>query len=247
MERVTFLLEDTAQRISCMLNPESVVVRRTAGVRRKSSLGGRLTGGGAADDPLHFTGGGRTELELDLLFDTTIAGSTIASDNVRDLTRPLWDLAENYTAADGAARLRRVRLLWGKAWNFEGAVIAAAERFEHFDATGVPRRSWLRLRLVRTGVRMAATQLVPLEASSYAAPDTGDVREDEIIVHEVVGDERGLSSDAVGDRLDLIATRYYGEPSLWRVLAAFNGISDPAHIPPPRQIRIPPLSSLRTL
>jgi nucleoid-associated protein YgaU len=49
------------------------------------------------------------------------------------------------------------------------------------------------------------------------------------------------------ERLDLIAARYYGEPSLWRVLAAFNGITDPTRIPPPRTIRIPPLSALRAL
>ena len=57
MERVTFLLDETAQRISCLLNPDSLVLRRTAGARTRTLLGGRLTGTGLADDPLLFTGG----------------------------------------------------------------------------------------------------------------------------------------------------------------------------------------------
>ena len=40
---------------------------------------------------------------------------------------------------------------------------------------------------------------------------------------------------ATGERLDLIAARYYGEPSLWRVLAAYNGITGSTRIPPPRR------------
>jgi hypothetical protein len=137
-----------------------------------------------------------------------------------------------------------VRLVWGKAWNIEGYVTAVAERFERFDPSGAPQRSWLRMRLLRSGRLMATSHVVPEMAAGYALPPSGEIAEDEVIVHEVVGDEPG---DGGGERLDLIATRYYGEPSLWRVLAAFNGITDPARIPPPRTIRVPPLSALRAL
>ena len=50
---------------------------------------------GLSDDPLLYTGGGRTELDLDLLFDVSLAGSSVATRDVRDLTRAFWDLAEN--------------------------------------------------------------------------------------------------------------------------------------------------------
>jgi hypothetical protein len=246
MERVCFLLDETGQRISCLLNPDSVVVRRAAGVRVRDGAGGRLTGSGLADDPIHFTGGGRTEIELDLLFDTTLGGSTVVSRDVKELTGPLWELAENYAGADGAARLRSVRLVWGKAWNVEGYVTAVAERFERFDPFGAPQRSWLRMRLLRSGRAIATSQVVPQAAAGYALPPEGQIAEDEVIVHEVVGGEPGDEAGG-GERLDLIAARYYGEPSLWRVLAAFNGVTDPTRIPPPRTIRIPPLSALRAL
>src|SRR6187200_128066 len=117
MERACFLLEETGQRLSCLLNPDSLVVRRVAGVRTRRSIGGRLTGAGLSDDPVLFTGGGTTHLELDLLFDTQLDGSSVVTTDVQDLTRPLWELAENVASVDGAARLRTVRLVWGKSWN----------------------------------------------------------------------------------------------------------------------------------
>jgi hypothetical protein len=243
MERVCFLLEETGQRISCLLNPGSVVVRRAAGVRSRESAGGRLTGSGLADDPVHFTGGGRTEIELDLLFDTSLGGSSVVSRDVKEMTGPLWELAENYAAADGSARMRSVRPVWGKAWNIEGYVAAVAERYERFDPFGAPQRSWLRMRMLRSGRAIGTSQVIPQSAAAFAVPEAGAIPEEEVIVHEVVGAE----GDAGMERLDLIAARYYGEPSLWRVLAAFNGITDPTRIPPPRTLRIPPLSALRAL
>ena len=149
MERVAFLLEKTGARIPCLLNPESVVIRRLAGVRSRRSNSGPLTGAGLKDDPLHYTGGGTTEINLDLLFDVSIAGSSIPTGDVRDLTRPLWELAEGVAADTGFTMPPMVRFVWGKAWNIPGVVVAVAERLESFSADGTPGRSWLRMRLLR--------------------------------------------------------------------------------------------------
>ena len=75
MERVAFLIERSGARIACMLNPESVVQRRWAGIRPMRSGGGFLTSVGLSDDPLLYTGGGTTELRLDLLFDVSLTES----------------------------------------------------------------------------------------------------------------------------------------------------------------------------
>ena len=80
MERVTFLVEPGQERLGCLLNPESLVTRRRAGIEPRRSIGGPVTGAGMRDDRLLFTGGGRTEFELDLLFDVTLAGSSIWRD-----------------------------------------------------------------------------------------------------------------------------------------------------------------------
>src|SRR5262245_1891929 len=132
-----------------MLNPETVEVRRLAGVRPHTTPSGHLVGAGLTDDPLLFTGGGRTEIELELMFSVELIEPSVAPEDVRDLTRPLWLLAENTAEERGGVRPPQVRLVWGKTWNVPGVIVAVAERFDAFDATGVPRRSWLRVRLVR--------------------------------------------------------------------------------------------------
>lgn len=170
MERVAFLVEESGERIRCLLNPETLVVRRLAGVQTRRAAGGLLTGAQLTDNPLLFTGGGTTELQLDLLFDVSLAGSSINSDNVRDLTRPLWNLAENTGAGELARRPPQVRFLWGKFWDIPGVVVAVAERLEYFAASGAPGRSWLRLRLLRVN------EALPGPAARLPAlPSTGAI------------------------------------------------------------------------
>lgn len=73
MERVTFIVERSGQRIPCMLNPETLEVRRSAGLARRRSAGGALIGNPRSDDPLVATGGGITEYQFNLLFDVEVA------------------------------------------------------------------------------------------------------------------------------------------------------------------------------
>lgn len=149
MERVAFLIEKSGERLGCLLNPQNVTLTRRAGLRSRRSLNGVLNGRGMADDPLLYTGGGRTELLLNLLFDVSLSGSSIDSEDVRDMTGPLVQLAENSQEDDRYGRPPHVRFIWGKNWNVPGIVAAAAERLEDFTRGGQPRRSWLRIRLIR--------------------------------------------------------------------------------------------------
>jgi hypothetical protein len=260
---VAFLIEDSGVRISCLLNPESVVVRRQAGVRVRRSLHGALTGLHLADDPLLFTGGGRTELELDLVFDVALAaGSTITPTDVRDLTGPLSQLAENAPRQDGAAQPARVRFVWGKSWNVPAIVDAVAERLEYFTPEGAPQRSWLRLRLIRVGETPSAltTDDEPGPTLPMTVDELPPLSPDSMDTHEVLAGgtdvpaaepesamvaERPAADAASGERLDDLAARYYGDPRLWRLLAAVNGVDDPLRIPPGMVLRIPPRSVVR--
>ena len=40
------------------------------------------------------------------------------------------------------------------------------------------------------------------------------------------------------DRWDLISTRFYGTPSLWWIIASFNGVKDPFTLPDLDKIKI---------
>jgi len=255
MERVAFLIEHTGERIGCLLNPESIVRRRAAGLRRRRSAGGLLTGHGLSDDQLIYTGGGTTELNLDLLFDVSVSGSTIATEDVRDLTAPLWALAENVPVEDGYGRPPLARFIWGKSWNIPGVIAEVAERLEWFTPEGIPRRSWLRMRMLRVTESQSQPQAVrhsnpaiapaPAARSSAGANPTASARGAAAAgggrVYEVVGEssEGGSSEGGSSEPLYNIASRHGRSPSWWKVIAEHNGIDDPLRIAPGTQLQVP--------
>ena len=247
MERIAFLVERTGERLSCLLNPNSLVMRRTAGVRPRSSSGGQVTGAKLADDPLQYTGGGATELTLDLLFDVTLAGSSLATEDVRELTRPLWELSENTAVEAGLRRPPLVRFVWGKSWNILGVVTAVAERVESFAPSGAPQRSYLRLRMQRVddAVEGTTAERAPRGPIPELAADV-EIPPEQVRVHEVMGAGSGAEGapGTTAERLDEIAYREYGDPNYWRVIARVNDIDDPLRIPEGRRLVVPTPAAL---
>ncbi|MEH1029331.1 CIS tube protein [Micromonospora profundi] len=235
MERVAFLIDSSGERVDCLLNPETVQVTRLAGVRHRGAAGGQLTGAGLADDPLVFTGGGRTELVLDLLFDVDFVQAQVRPPDVRVLTRPLWMLAENSSAEHGWLRPPLVRLVWGKTWNVPGVIIAVAERFDAFTGTGSPRRSWLRLKLVRAAE--TADQAEAGFAEELAAASTPTAAPGSAVV--AAGDG-AAEAGSTGVRFDLLANDALGSPLRWRLLAEHNRITDPLAVPAGTTLAVPP-------
>jgi len=237
MERAAFLIEPSGERIPCLLNPATVVVRRLAGVRPLFSIGGPLTGAGLADSPLLFTGGGSTEVTMDLLFDVTLSRSDPPPESVRDLTEPLWRLTENEPRSGEYGRPPTVRFVWGKAWNIPGVIVAVAERLEHFTQAGVPRRSWLRLRMLRTPGEGAAPEVPPTppEESEPWADWPEQVDERDVRRYDVIGDGEGAA-----ERPDAIAAACGFHPNDWPLIMDFSGIDDPIALDPGQTLRVPP-------
>lgn len=243
MERVHFLIEKSKVRLTCLLNPEegSLEIERSSGAGR--ATGGTLIKGEQSDSPVSYKSRGDTRLTLKLLFDVTLPGSTVHTRDVRNLTRPFWQLAE-YKSGDGAQakqELPRVRFLWGKGWDIPAVVESVAERYERFDEQGVPRRSWLTMRLLRVDdlppddkEGRATTYdptIMPGAERLQAVDPTWEV-------NEVQG------GSAAGATLAALAAQYYGDPALWRLIATANDIDDAAHIPAGAILRIPPLRVL---
>jgi hypothetical protein len=239
VERVAFLVESTGVRIPCLLNPELLVIRRVAGLRPRRAATGQLTGAALADDPLLYTGGGRTELDLSLLFDISLAGANVTTEDVRDLTGPLWNLAENAVADDGFGRPTLVRFVWGKSWNIPGVVAAVAERLENFTPEGLARRSWLRLRMLRVGEPArpvpAPEPLVPAGVGP-TADDLAGVPPDQFSIGELGGGE----SPGGSERLDTFLDRHGISPRRWKLVAELNGIDAPSLLAAGTALRLPP-------
>lgn len=248
MERVAFLIEETGERVTCLLNPESVVMRRVAGVRPRRSIGGSLTGAELADDALLFTGGGMTEMFLNLLFDVALANPAAKIEDVRSLTAPLWKLAENSSQSKTYGEPPRVRFVWGKSWNIPGVVASVSEHLDYFDGGGTPLRSWLRMRFLRAVEPLAETtaKAPPLPLVNPSMPAT-PAPEASAPTAEAANREVKIHTFAAGERLDQLVRRnygFYGHPSLWRLIASYNSISDPLNIPAGTILQFPPLNVL---
>jgi len=238
MERVAFLIDDTNERIGCLLNPESLIIRRRAGVRARRSAGGLVTGADLADDQLLYAGGGNTELTMNLLFDVSLAGSSIATQDVRDLTGRFWRLAENSQASGSYGNPPICRFVWGKSWHMPGLVTAVAEKLEYFNQEGLPRRSLMRLLFRRVlepvGPRPAVSgPQRPGAGQTPGFPEAGERMES----HELLG----------GERPDQIAYANYRDPALSRALMSYNNIDDPLHIPAGTVLNLPSVSELEAL
>lgn len=242
MERVAFIVDATGERIDCLLNPETFEVKRLAGIRSPAAGGDRLVGRGRADDPVHFTGGGRTELLLDMVFDVELVESGGAPQDVRQLTARLWNLAENTAQELGAVRPPLVRLVWGKSWNVPGVVAAIAERFDAFNATGAPGRSWMRLKLLRVDEPDGATARSfdeELARSAVATPPADRPAAVQAIGSGAGPGGSGGAAGGSGVRIDLLATEALGSPLRWRELAAHNDVADPLDVPAGSVLAVP--------
>lgn len=237
--KAVLLIVHSGVQLRCLLNPEGLELRRNAGVVPRRSPGGVITGTGLSDDPLLYVGGGRTEFTLDLLFDVSLAVRGPGApqvDNVRDLTAPLWELAENSEAGDRCGRPPTVRFLWGTSWNLPGVVAAVSERLENFTRDGKPQRSWLRLRLLRVDVDEEAGSADPASPPLDRNEARRRLSGQELITHEPVGGDRG------GERLDQIAAERFGHPGYWSLLAEINDLEDPLR-PSGHPLRVPTDSS----
>jgi hypothetical protein len=239
MERVAFLIESTGTRIPCLLNPSSVVVRRAAGLRPRTSSQGAITRSQLADDPLFYTGGGKTEILLNLIFDLSLTDPSDQLTDVRELTRSLFELSQGQSTASGAPELPVVRFVWGKAWNILGVVSAVSERLEYFTAEGAPQRSWMRIRMLR----VAEPQLPGDDLTEPPAPldlsPSGILAGDADFFSLPGEGPSATGSDSSTERLDQVAWDKYGNSSWWKLIATFNNIDDPLNLSPGTTLRLP--------
>jgi hypothetical protein len=239
LERAVFVIEPSGERVSCALNPNQLVFRRNSGFVPLRSLAGAFSATRGTDENLVFTGTSTTELELDLLFDVSLPGSSIVTQDVSKLTDPLWNLAESASFEAGYRQPSFARLIWGKAWNFRAAVTAAAQRFENFSAEGVARRAWLRLRLVRVPEQDADTARETASFQSDDLPELPPLEESSEAALGGEGPPPEPSADEPFLRLDLLAAMRGAGAAAWREIARENGIEDPLAVPWGQPLRIP--------
>jgi len=208
-----YLEVETGTRINCMFNPSTFTFAQ-ANRWESDRIPGKAT------PSMRFVGGAGGTFSLSLVFDTTADGTAVTAHT--DKLLKLMDIDTSlpgYDASRSNGRPPWVRFHWGTTLHSFKAVITNMQvAFTYFSHEGLP---------LRANVEMSLEQYEPDANWGPQNPTSGTPRPSR--THRV----------EVGDTLDRISSRYYGDPTKWRDIAAANGIGDPLDLTPGRLLAIP--------
>lgn len=165
-------------------------------------------------------------------------GEPLSIKDVRNLSGPLWRLAENYVGDELSDGPPGVHFIWGAAWNLPCIAISIAERFDQFSPDGTPRRSWVRIHLRRTRLPTRPARMPDLSVSRPRA--TGAGKRAASLPESVL-----LADPVASSRPDLVCESIYGDMSLLHSLLEFNNIDDFWALELGHTLITPPASVLR--
>lgn len=189
---------DQIDEISFQFNPKELSIQKAAKWERTPARGAKTAG------PPEFKGADPCKLTLEMFLDATdkMDGSVVAK--VEQLFHCCVPTDASLKNKKQKASPPLVILTWGGVKSFPAFVTSVQAKYTLFTPGGMPIR---------------ATCSVSLEEMpgdpKKQNPTSGALATSS--VHTVVA----------GDSLASIAYREYGDPTLWRPLAAFNEVDDP--------------------
>ena len=171
--------------------------------------------------PPEFSGAEPCKLTLELFFDATVADI-----NVVESVEKLFSCCVPCKETKGKEKPMPflVVFTWGSVKSFAAYISQVQAKYTRFAPNGVPIRAVCTVNLEEIDVTPDPRQNPT--SGSYAADSA----------HTMV----------TGDSLALVAYREYGDPQLWRPLAAYNDIDDPMRIADGTRVLLPPLDALLT-
>jgi len=198
--------------LACQFNPTTVRLSKT------STWSHQPTRGAAHAPRPQFVGTGPQVLTATLLFDSfdTLGGQ---GGPVQEAIAKLldWTCVPAETYQRGTPQPPTVTFMWGTGIGFTGFLKSVNAEYTMFAPDGSPLRA-------TAGITL---QQVPQDPQP-TNPSSGGI----------AGRRSALLGDC--DSLATVAHAEYGDPSLWRAIAATNGIEDPARVPAGTRLLVPP-------
>ncbi|MET0459469.1 MAG: LysM peptidoglycan-binding domain-containing protein [Ilumatobacteraceae bacterium] len=214
LEKATITNTVSRQRIPVLFNPEEYSLKRDIGYSSAAVFG-------QSAPILQFVSGNQQTLDMELLLDTyeehREGGRTVArgGTDVRRLTEKITDLMN----IDPTTHAPPVLLFAWASLTFTCVLSRVTQQFIMFLPDGTPVRA-------RLSVTFSEYRNPDLEAEQVKR-ETADYTK-----QHVVGQGETLSS---------ISAATYGDPALWRAIAARNGIDNPAAIETGATLVVPSL------
>lgn len=179
-----------------------------------SSMSADITDHGTSkESALQFNETHRDKISLTLYVDTSNVVNT-AQSNVKTKLEPLRALIMPTVRGADNKKLPLCRIVSGTD-DFKGYIEHLKEEYVFFNSSGFPIRA-----------------RVSITVRPVSSPEVVDKQNN-------TGNSRKAWIIKSGDRLDLIANRFYGNPALWRAIAEENNIANPLEFPLQEQLGQP--------
>ena len=207
-----YLETESGDRIDCLFNPAEFSISQTNGWEGKNAPGRNAP-------QLAFTGGQSGTMSLSLVFDTTADGTPVTkhTNKLLDVMR-IDERLPGHDASRTNGRPQWVVFHWGDLHSFKAVVDSLNLSFTYFSSGAVPLRAKASLSLKQWQDEGNWRPQNP--TSGTPAPHR---------VHQL----------QLGETLDRLAARYYGDSTQWRVIAQANAVVDPLRIKPGTLLVIP--------
>lgn len=218
LEKAYFQTELDNVKIAFLFNPESLKLTFS-----NKWEGDKILGGG--DDALKFGGVSPATMSFEIWFDTTSTGKPVTTytGKLLNAMEPSQDLPGTNEVSNNK-RPKYVKFFWGSGFKTPPMMITeAGVDFNYFASDGTP---------LRAKVSLSLKQFRDDPSFTRQNPTSGTPQPHK--VHRV----------QPGETLDRISARYYGDATMWRPLAAANGIEDPLALRPGSLLSIPDMSSI---
>jgi hypothetical protein len=212
LEKLKILNEDTGEEFSVLFNPSEYSIEDASNWSDQDRMGQK--------PELHYTGGQRKKLTMELFFDTYESRS-----DVREHT---FKIANLLVFNSEVHRPPKVTLFWGPGapggthadFPFTGVLETLKQQFVLFLGDGTPVRAKLAVSFLEF--------TLPEEELEENEPNSPDHTKAYVV--------------KAGDTVSGIATMFYGDPRQWRPIALENNIADPRKLVAGAVLAIPKIT-----
>lgn len=209
LEKLRIKNLDTGQQFFVLFNPTEYTVEDASHWADQDKMGQK--------PELHYTGGDRKKLTMDLFFDTYESRSDVRQHTSQIASLLVFDKEKH--------RPPKVELSWGPAapggphaeFPFVGVLETLKQQFVLFMGDGTPVRAKLSVTFLEF--------TLPEEELQKNEPHSPDLTKLYVV--------------KVRDTVSAIAALFYQDPSKWREIAVANKIETPRHLVPGQVLRIP--------
>jgi nucleoid-associated protein YgaU len=191
------------KELKFLYNPTEYTITKGTTWNRPQAKGAKSAG------RPEFGGTNPQTVQLEIFFDDWETGAGTVADDVACLLE--WTKPTGKSVGKKKPEPPILALEWGTnpaLGSFQGALKSITAKYTLFDDQGMPIRATANITL----------EEIPVDAAKQ---------------NPTSGGRHGYRSHVLrqGDSLSSIAYDEYGDPSLWRALAVFNGLDDPLRVP----------------